>query len=161
MPNLNSIFLMGNLTRDPDCKFTPKGMAITQIGIAVNRTWTNDAGEKQEEVTFIDVEFFGKKAEVVAEHFKRGKSIFVQGRLKLDSWDDKQSGQKRSKLKVVGESFEFIGGPKQDSDDDRTPAERNAARQKEIASNPQQRIATRPKPPVDPDLDAAEDDIPF
>lgn len=160
MPNLNKIMLMGNLTRDPECKYTPKGMAITQIGVAVNRVWLNDAGEKQEEVTFIDVEFFGKKAEVVGEHFKKGRSIFVEGRLKLDSWTDKESNQKKSKLKVVGESFEFMGGPKQD--DDRTPAEQHAARQKEVAARPPQRIATRPAPPRDPDLDGDDNsDIPF
>lgn len=112
MPNLNSVFLMGNLTRDPDTKHTPKGMAITSIGIAVNRTWTNDSGEKQEEVTFVDIEFFGKRAEVVGEYFKKGKSIFVEGRLKLDSWTDKATDKKMHKLKVVGESFQFLDGPK-------------------------------------------------
>src|SRR6188768_822193 len=110
MPNLNKVMLMGNLTRDPEIKYTPKGMAIAQFGIAVNRQWSNEAGEKQEEVTFIDVEMFGRKAEVVGEYFKKGKPIYVEGRLKLDSWDDKTSGQKKSKLKVVGETFEFLGG---------------------------------------------------
>lgn len=115
MPNLNKVFLMGNLTRDPEVKYLPKGTAICQIGMAVNRTWSNEAGEKQEEVTFIDVEFFGKKAEVIGEYCKKGNPLFVEGRLKLDSWDDKTTGTKKTKLKVVGETFEFLGGKKEES----------------------------------------------
>lgn len=100
---------MGNLTRDPELKFTPKGMAICSFGIAINHQWKNDAGEKQEDVTFVDIEMFGKRAEVVAGYFKKGKPIFIEGRLKLDSWDDKTTGKKMHKLKVIAESFEFLG----------------------------------------------------
>ena len=100
---------MGNLTRDLELKYTPKGMAIASFGIAINRHWTNDAGEKQEEVTFVDIEMFGKRAEVVGKHFEKGKPIFIEGRLRLDSWEDKTSGKKMQKLRVIAESFEFLG----------------------------------------------------
>jgi single-strand DNA-binding protein len=151
MPNLNKVMLMGNLTRDPEVKYTPKGTAIAQIGIAVNRTFPDSAGQKREEVTFIDVEAFGKTAESLGEYFKKGMPIFVEGRLRLDSWDDKQSGQKRSKLKVSMESFQFLSSrgengasPQQDRapEEDRTPA-------------PQQ------TPARGKDADLAPDEIPF
>src|SRR6187549_2253365 len=109
MPNLNKVMLMGNLTRDPEIKYTPKGTAIAQIGMAVNRNYTLENGEKREEVTFIDIEAYGRQAEVIGEYCKKGRPLYVEGRLKLDTWDDKQSGQKRSKLKVVIESFQFLG----------------------------------------------------
>lgn len=109
MPNLNKVMLMGTLTRDPEVKYLPKGTAVAQIGMAINREYKTDAGEKREEVTFVDVEFFGRTAEVVGEYLKKGRPVFVEGRLKLDTWDDKQTGQKRSKLKVMGEKVEFLG----------------------------------------------------
>src|SRR5471032_1395936 len=109
MPNLNKVMLMGNLTRDPEIKYTPKGTAIANFGIAVNRVFTPEGGEKREEVTFIDLEAFGRTAEIIGEYFKKGRPIFIEGRLKLDQWDDKTSGKKMSKLRVVVESFEFLG----------------------------------------------------
>jgi single-strand DNA-binding protein len=159
MPNLNKVMLMGNLTRDPELKYTPKGMAIANLGMAINRVWSNEAGEKQEEVTFIDVEMFGRKAEVVAEYLKKGRPVYIEGRLKLDSWDDKASGQKRSKLKVVGETFEFLGGREGGSGG-------AGGGEHEGESRSPQRPAGKPVPPpkrapADPDLDAPEDDIPF
>jgi single-strand DNA-binding protein len=160
MPNLNKVMIMGNLTRDPEIKYTPKGMAIAVFGVAVNRVWTNEAGEKQEEVTFIDIEMFGRKAEVVGEYFKKGKPIYVEGRLKLDSWEDKTSGQKKSKLKVVGETFEFLG-----SREGGGGGGGGGEHEGHSESRPQSRPASKPAPPqkrpADPDLDAPEDDIPF
>lgn len=157
MPNLNKVMLMGNLTRDPEIKYTPKGMAIANFGIAINRVWSNEAGEKQEEVSFIDIEMFGRKAEVVGEYFKKGKPIYIEGRLKLDSWEDKTSGQKKSKLKVVGETFEFLGG--REGGGGSGGGEPSEGRPQ---SRPQSRPAPPPqRPPADPDLDAPEDDIPF
>lgn len=150
MPNLNRFFGMGNLTRDPETKYLPNGTAITQIGLAINRTWTDDKKEKHEETTFLDVEFFGRKAEVIGEHFKKGKPIYVEGRLKLDSWDDKASGQKRTKLKVVGETFEFLGG-KEESSSSRPQGEHSSR-------PPAGRVAQRP--PSDPDLDP-QGGVPF
>ena len=159
MANLNKVMLIGNLTRDPELKYTPKGMAIAQLGLAVNRVWSNEAGEKQEEVTFIDVEMFGRKAEVAAEYLKKGRPVFIEGRLKLDSWDDKASGQKRSKLKVVGESLEFLGSREGGGGGGGESGGGEGRPQRPAASRP---AAPPPKrPPADPDLDAPEDDIPF
>ncbi|MDQ6654581.1 MAG: single-stranded DNA-binding protein, partial [Verrucomicrobiota bacterium] len=101
---------LGNLTRDPEVRYTPKGTAVADLGIAVNRTYTAENGEKREEVTFVDVTFWGRTAENAGQYLKKGRPVFVEGRLQLDSWDDKQSGQKRSKLKVVGELLQFLGG---------------------------------------------------
>ena len=166
MPNLNKVMLMGNLTRDPEIKYTPKGMAIAHFGIAVNRVWSNEAGEKQEEVTFIDIEMFGRKAEVVGEYFKKGKPIYVEGRLKLDSWDDKTSGQKKSKLKVVGETFEFLGsregGAGGGGGGGSSGGESGEGRaESRPASSFRKPASPPPRPPADPDLDAEPDDIPF
>ena len=157
MANLNKVMLIGNLTRDPEIKYTPKGMAIAQFGIAVNRVWSNEGGERQEEVTFIDIEMFGRKAEVAGEYLKKGRPVFIEGRLKLDSWEDKASGQKRSKLKVIGESLEFLGS-REGGGGGSSGGEYNEGAPARQAGRP----ATPPKrPPADPDLDAGEDDIPF
>ena len=109
MASFNKVILLGNLTRDPEVRYTPKGTAVTDLGLAVNRTYTADNGEKREEVTFVDVTFWGRTAEVAGEYLKKGRPVFVEGRLQLDSWDDKQSGQKRSKLKVIGENMQMLG----------------------------------------------------
>lgn len=110
MPNLNSVQIMGNLTRDPEVKHTPKGTAVAELGIAINRVWKNDQGEKQEETTFVDVELWGRNAEIAGEYLKKGRPVFIQGRLKLDTWDDKATGQKRSKMRVAGEMMQLLGG---------------------------------------------------
>ena len=109
MASYNKVTLIGNLTRDPELKYTPKGTAIADIGLAVNRTYTTEGGEKREEVTFIDVTLWGRVAEIVGEYCKKGRPLFVEGRLQLDTWDDKATGQKRSKLKVVGENIQLLG----------------------------------------------------
>ena len=111
MASYNKVILVGNLTRDPELRYTPKGMAIAKIGLAVNRNWTNEAGEKKEEVTFVDVDIFGRTAENVAQYMKKGRPILIEGRLRLDQWDDKQTGQKRSRLSVVAETVQFLGSP--------------------------------------------------
>ena len=109
MASFNKVILVGNLTRDPELRYTPKGMAIAKIGLAVNRNWTNEAGEKKEEVTFVDVDIFGRTAENVGQHMRKGRPMLVEGRLKLDQWDDKQTGQKKSRLGVVAETVQFLG----------------------------------------------------
>ena len=108
MANFNKVILAGNLTRDPELRYTPKGTAIAKIGLAINRNWTTETGEKREEVTYVDVDAFGKTAELIGQYFKKGRPILMEGRLKYDTWDDKQTNQKRSKLGVVMESFQFI-----------------------------------------------------
>lgn len=101
--------LIGNLTRDVELRVLPKGSSIGAFGLAVNREWKDDSGAKKEEVTFIDCEAWGKTAEIIAKYTSKGKPLFVEGRLKLDSWEDKTNGQKRSKLKVVVENFQLLG----------------------------------------------------
>src|SRR5213594_3249103 len=110
MANLNKVLLLGNVTRDPEVRYTPKGSAVCDLGIAVNRAYTTDSGEKREEVTFVDVTLWGRTAEVASEYLKKGRPVFIEGRLQMDSWDDKQTGQKRSRLRVVGESMQLLGG---------------------------------------------------
>ena len=105
--NYNKVILAGNLTRDPELRTTPKGTSIAKFGLAINRNWTGEDGQKREEVTFVDVDAFGKQAEVIGKYFRKGRSVLIEGRLKLDQWDDKQTGQKRSRLGVVLESFSF------------------------------------------------------
>ena len=112
MASFNKVILVGNLTRDPELRYTPKGTAIAKFGLAVNRVWTNEAGEKKEEVTFVDIDVFGRTAENVAQYMRKGSPLLVEGRLRLDQWDDKQTGQKRSKLGVVGEIVQFLGSPR-------------------------------------------------
>ena len=111
MASFNKVLLMGNLTRDPEVRTLPSGQAVTELGVASNRSYTagGPGGEKKEEVTFVDVSFWGRKGEVVAQYFKRGDPIFIEGRLTFRQWETKE-GQKRSKLSVTGENFEFIGG---------------------------------------------------
>jgi len=112
MASFNKVILMGNLTRDPELRYTPKGTAIAKIGLAVNRVWTSESGEKKEEVTFVDVDIFGRTAENVGQYMRKGSPMLVEGRLRLDQWDDKQTGQKRSRLGVVAETVQFLGGPR-------------------------------------------------
>lgn len=152
MASFNKVILAGNLTRDPELRYTPKGTAVCKFGLAISRNWTNEAGEKKEEVTFVDVDAFGRQAEVVAQYMKKGRPFLVEGRLKLDQWDDKQSGQKRSRLGVVLESFSFI---------DSKPGEQGGSPAPARASRP-----TQPAPTETSSSDAdaqppSEDDVPF
>ena len=116
MPSYNKTLLMGHLTRDPDLRVTPKGTTNCQFGLAVNRQFKDESGATKDEVTFIDVEAWGKQAETIAKYCTKGKPLFIEGRLKLDSWEDKTTGQKRQKLKVVLESFQFVGGGEKSQD---------------------------------------------
>ena len=110
MANLNKVFLIGNLTRDPELRYTPGGAAVVKFGMAVNRTWTTPTGEKKEEVCFVDVQAWARRAEVISEYCKKGSPLFVEGRLQLNTWEGKD-GQKRSQLRVVVENFQFLGAP--------------------------------------------------
>jgi single-strand DNA-binding protein len=112
MASFNKVILLGNLTRDPEVRYTPKGSAVCDLGIAVNRVYTTDSGERREEVTYVDVVLWARLAEIAGEYLKKGRPVFIEGRLQLDTWDDKQSGQKRSKLKVVGEGLQLLGAPR-------------------------------------------------
>jgi len=156
MANLNKVMLMGNLTRDPEVRYTPKGTAVAEIGLAINRYFSSENGEKREETTFVDVTLWGRQAEIAGEYLRKGRPVFIEGRLQLDTWDDKTSGQKRSKLKVVGEGLQLIGAKPG------TGGGSDAGESSQSGPPPaQRRSAPPPKPAAaDPDLDA-EDDIPF
>ena len=108
MASLNKVFLMGNLTRDPELRYTTAGLAVASFGIAINRSWTAKTGEQKEDVCFVDVSIFGRSAEVIGEYFSKGNPIFIEGRLQFNQWETKD-GQKRSALKVVADNFQFIG----------------------------------------------------
>jgi len=108
MASLNKVFLMGNLTRDPELRYTPAGLAVASFGIAINSAWTAKSGEKKEEVCYVDISIFGRRAEVVGEYLSKGSPIFIEGRLQFNQWETKD-GQKRSTLRVVADNFQFIG----------------------------------------------------
>jgi single-strand DNA-binding protein len=154
MANFNRVILAGNLTRDPELRYTPKGTAIAKFGLAINRTWKTETGETKEEVTFVDVDAFGRQAEVVAQYMKKGRPFLVEGRLKLDQWEDKNTHQKQSKLKVVLEGFSFIdtkgaeGGVPSDG-----PRSRPAAAAAAPAGAPAAAESEAPEP--------EQDDVPF
>ena len=155
MASFNKVILLGNLTRDPEIRYTPKGSAVCDLGIAVNRQYTLENGERREEVTYVDVVLWARLAEIAAEYLKKGRPIFIEGRLQLDTWDDKQSGQKRSKLRVIGENMQMLGsrgagggspaGAGESGDEDR-PARGTAPPPKAAASAP---------------AEADDDEIPF
>jgi single-strand DNA-binding protein len=152
MANFNKVILAGNLTRDPELRYTPNGKAIAKFGLAINRNWTTDTGEKKEEVTFVDIDSFGRQAEVISQYLKKGRPVLVEGRLKLDQWDDKQSGQKRSRLGVVLESFSFLdSGRGGDGGGGEAPRPRPASAPAAAAAP-----ASADEPPV-----PSEDDVPF
>ncbi len=111
MPSYCKVMMIGNLTRDPELKYTPGGAAVCEFGIAINRTWNDkQSGQKKEEVSFIDCTAWARTAEVVAQYMKKGGLIFVEGRLTQNRWEDQQSGQKRSKVFVTVERVQFLGG---------------------------------------------------
>jgi len=153
MASFNKVILLGNLTRDPEVRYTPKGSAVCDLGIAVNRQYTLDSGEKREEVTYVDVVLWARLAEIAGEYLKKGRPVFIEGRLQMDTWDDKQSGQKRTKLRVVGESMQLLGG--------RPPAATGAA---EAGEEDRQTRPAKPSPPPPKSAESAaadEDEIPF
>src|SRR5271168_5191543 len=110
MANVNKVILIGNLTRDPQLKYLPSQMAVVEFGLATNRKFKAANGEEREDVCFVDCSAFGRTAEVINQYCQKGRPIFIEGRLKFDSWEDKQGGGKRSKLSVVVENFQFLGG---------------------------------------------------
>lgn len=113
MSSYNKVTLLGNLTQKPELRNTAKGMAVTELRMAMNRSWTNDRGEKQEDVTYVDVTVWGRPAENAVQFLEKGRSVLVEGRLQTDFWQDKQTGQNRTKLKVVADSLLFLGANQQ------------------------------------------------
>ncbi len=113
MASLNKVLLIGNLTKDPELRYTQNGTAVCDVRLAVNRKFQGQNGEQREETCFVDVTVFGKRAEAFSRFFQKGKPAYFEGRLKFDQWDDKQTGQKRSKLSVVAEDWQFVGAANQ------------------------------------------------
>jgi len=151
--NFNKVILAGNLTRDPELRYTPKGMAIVKIGLAISRKWRSESGEMKEETTFVDVDAFGKTAETIGQYLKKGRPILIEGRLRYDTWDDKATGAKRSKLGVVMESFQFIDSGNRGDSEGGAPAAPRAARP--AANN------APAAEPVEGDGPPESDDVPF
>jgi single-strand DNA-binding protein len=158
MANLNKVFLMGNLTRDPELRYTQGGTAIAKFGMATNRKWTSPEGEKKEDVCFVDLTAFGRSAEVICEYCHKGNPLFVEGRLQYSTWQS-QEGQKRNKLEVVVEGFQFLGG--RPSEGRGAPEAEKAAEGAPPAGEPE---APPPQKPANPGQGPAkkkDDDIPF
>lgn len=150
MSSFNKVILLGRLTRDPELRVTPNGNNICKLSIAVSRKYKLADGSMKEEVTFIDVDAFGRQAEVITKFFSKGKPIFIEGRLKLDQWET-QAGEKRSKLSVVLENFQFIGG-KEDASEFSEPSNYES-------SSPPARMAMAKG--VSVSEDSFDDDVPF
>jgi single-strand DNA-binding protein len=164
MNGFNRVILAGNLTRDPEMRYTPSGTAIAKFGLAINRKWKDQSGELKEEVTFVDVDCFGKTAENCGSYLKKGRPVLVEGRLKLDQWEDAQTQQKRSKLGVVAEGVTFLGSPdgggeRSSYDQERShPGEYDQTRAPSPRPSPTPRGKPGPAPANDP---VEEDDVPF
>jgi len=154
MANFNKVILAGNLTRDPELRYTPKGVAIAKLGLAINRTWKTETGETKEEVTFVDIDAFGRQAETIGQYMKKGRPILIEGRLKLDQWDDKQTGQKRSRLGVILESFQFMDSVRS-GDGGAAPAAPRPRPAAPPAGEPVAQLSPEPDGPP------PEDDVPF
>lgn len=154
--SFNKVILLGNLTRDPEVRYTPKGSAVCDLGLAVNRVYSTEGGEKREEVTFVDIVLWARLAEIAGEYLKKGRPVLIEGRLQLDTWDDKTSGQKRSKLRVIGETMQLLGSRPGGSGGD---SEEGASGGSERSSSPPARPSAPPprSAPAEPD----DDEIPF
>jgi len=153
MASFNKVILMGNLTRDPELRYTPKGTAIARIGLAVNRVWTTETGEKKEEVTFVDCDAFGKTAETIGQYMRKGAPILIEGRLRLHAWEDKNTKQKQSKLRVDVETFKFVGPANHGAGEGGAPA---------APRTPRPAAASAPaSEPVEGDAPPESDDVPF
>ena len=166
MAYLNKVFLIGNLTRNPELRVTPKGTAICSFSLAVNRTYRDEGGNAREEVTYVDIEAWGKQAELCSKYLAKGSPCMVEGRLRLDSWEDKQSGNKRSKLKVVLDNVQFLtrapsgpsgaqeGQEQQEGEHSAQQARREPAAAAPAPRTPPPQRQLPPPPPL-------EDDVPF
>lgn len=159
MANFNKVFLMGNMTRDPELRYTPNGTPLCEFGMAINRSWTSRDGETREETCFVDVTMWGRRGEVISEYFSKGQPIFIEGRLKLDQWETPDG--KRSKLSVVAENFEFIGSPRGGSGSSQS----GQGPQKRKSSSPERSGADNAAPEGDDieeaGYDVSDDEIPF
>ena len=152
MANLNKVMLIGNLTRDPELRVTPKGTAICQFSLAVNRKFKDESGGEREEVTYVDIEAWGKSGENISKYCTKGRPLFVEGRLRLDQWEDKTTKEKRSRMKVVLENFQVLGGGRAEGG----AGEGGEAR----AYAPRAGAAPKPAAPAAPQ-ENLDEDVPF
>ena len=167
MASFNKVILVGNLTRDPEVRYVSSGTAVTEIGLAVSRNWTDrNTNERKEETTFVDVTLWGRTAEIAGEYLSKGRPVLIEGRLQLDQWEDKETGQRRSKLRVVGESMQLLGsrGDGGGGGGQRRPDSGGAQGQPQ--PQPQQQSApTESKSPSESFYDSPsstpDDDVPF
>jgi single-strand DNA-binding protein len=155
MANVNIVILAGNLTADPELRYTPSGLAVAQLRMAINHRYRDSkTNEWREEATFVDVDLFGKQAETAKQYLSKGRGVLIEGRLRLDQWEDKQTGAKRSKLKVIGSRMQFLGAP--------TGGGRGGGRSsRPPQSQSQPQSGGDSEPPPDENLDIPEDNIPF
>jgi len=133
MASFNQVTLLGNLTRDPELRYTPQGVAVCDMALAVNRKFTRKSGEKVDEVAFVDITCWNRLAEIAAEFLKKGRPVLISGHLTQDRWEDEATGQKRSKLRVVAETLQFLGGG---SKDDAQPSGESAAEPLVVLEDP-------------------------
>jgi single-strand DNA-binding protein len=163
MRGFNKVILMGNLTRDPQLKYLPSQTAVVEFGLAMNRKWKTPQGEDRDEVCFVDCSAFGKQAEVINQYCTKGKPLFIEGRLKYDQWEDKQGGGKRSKMTVVVENFQFLGGPGGGAGgpEDAEGGERPPSRAPSRPPAPSGGNRPAPQPPYGEEQKFQDDDIPF
>ena len=157
MANFNKVFLMGNLTRDPELRYTPSGTAVCEFGLAVNRTYTT-GGEQRQETCFVDVKMWGRRGVVISEYFTKGRPIFIEGRLEFDTWETPDG--RRSRLRVVAENFEFIGGRGPAAQGERGAPERTEG-QRQARGGKQPASQKPPEETPDEGFDVADDEIPF
>jgi single-strand DNA-binding protein len=154
MANINRVFLAGNLTRDPQVRFLANEKAVAEFGLAINRKFKAGDGSLKEEVTFVDIEVWGRTAELCSQYLTKGRGCFVEGRLKLDTWEDKKDGSKRSKLRVVADNVQFLGSPQGRGGD-------GATADAEGDSGDAPAAAPRPSRPASPAPAASDDEPPF
>lgn len=158
MANLNKVMLIGNLTADPEPRTTPRGTALTELRIAVNRMAPSpNEGERREETTFLDVTCWGRTGEIAAQYLSKGRPVFIEGRLQMDTWEDRQTGQKRSRIRIVAENLQLLSGGRSEGGSSAPSSGSYSSYRQQ--SQPQQPAApsTTPAPmPMDDD-----DDIPF
>ena len=159
--NINKVMIYGNLTRDPEIRQLPSGMSVANLGIATNRYYTSQQGDKVEEVEYHNVVLFGRLAELAQQYLNRGGGVFIEGRLKTSSWDDKETGQKRYKTEIVGEQMQF--GPRRDGagGGDGSVPPRSAAQPVAAAAAPVAATGGAEKTPDYPEATINPDDIPF
>jgi single-strand DNA-binding protein len=157
MASYNRVILLGNLTRDPELRYLPSGMAVADIGLAVNDRRKNANGDWVDEATFVDITLWERTAQIAGEYLSKGSPVLIEGRLKLDTWDDKQTGQKRSKLKVIGDRMQLLGAKGQGGPEGGRPAPRPAASNNAYSQpSPPDEVYNAPSPEA-----SGGDEIPF